>query len=389
MRTEYSCSRAFGLLVSVILLLTVACVFAGGSGMVHYQVTYQNGEVRDMAEPPKTNTGIRMVVKISRYEAPVVGHEVLSTERSRIVISNPPRTYQHKLTWNGSAWVADPAQREPQPASAVVKTVKVDEIVRLRAIVAALERKLKFLNLAVLEQQGGLFEAAGTADATDARFELAAVQAMRNKTSKALAKHKKLLAQAIKSRDAKKSDTSPLAAEPVPAGNWQAAGVDFQFTSLGQNAIGAARAFHPSEVRVAGHRVQVWRLPDDRRKRKCVVYMGHGRAGLAGAFYYVAYADTTGDGLPDKLIGRSSLAQAVRAARWTKWEFVTDYCSVFIGNAWRSADTAVYYCQPCGGRRNWRGLSGEVYLSLDFDGLPIKKANNHATNMRICVEALD
>jgi hypothetical protein len=116
---------------------------------------------------------------------------------------------------------------------------------------------------------------------------------------------------------------------------------------------------------VCPHRVQIWQTPQAQGQRTVRVSMAHTEAGEAGAFRYVAYADTDGDGNPDKLLAVSPPAVAQKPGEWTDWSFPTEQPRVFVGNAWENADTPVY-CAPARegeGRDNWRTLSTDVWFS--------------------------
>jgi len=119
------------------------------------------------------------------------------------------------------------------------------------------------------------------------------------------------------------------------------------------------------------------------------VSMAHAEAGPFGAFHYVAYADTDGDGLPDRLIGRSPLVTASAAGDWTDWQFTTDQQVVFVGNAWTNPDTTIYLDQAESDRRGetWRGLSNDVYVSGFFGGVPSWQSpfGPYLTNIRVNV----
>ena len=98
--------------------------------------------------------------------------------------------------------------------------------------------------------------------------------------------------------------------------------------------------------------------------------MAHPEAGRFGAFHYVAYADTDGDGAPDRLIGNSPLAVAALPGAWTGWNFQTAAESVFVGNTWPHPRTAVYYCPSADAPAGWKGVGGDVYVSSVFGGVP-------------------
>ena len=109
--------------------------------------------------------------------------------------------------------------------------------------------------------------------------------------------------------------------------------------------------------------------------------MAHAEAGTFGAFYYVAYADSTGDGLPDTPLARSPLAASERPGQWTSWRFTTDAERVFIGHAWPNVDNAVYCRRTTGA--NWRILSRDLYVAPVFGALPRRVAGPYVGNCRV------
>jgi len=114
--------------------------------------------------------------------------------------------------------------------------------------------------------------------------------------------------------------------------------------------------------------------------------MSHAEAGTFGAFYYVAYADTTRDGLPDTLIARSPLAEADIPGRWTAWRFTPAMRTVFVGHAWAHDATAIYSDRIAQG--NWRGLKPQMYTASVLGDSPRRRGGLYLTNCRVyCVEA--
>jgi hypothetical protein len=128
-----------------------------------------------------------------------------------------------------------------------------------------------------------------------------------------------------------------------------------------------------TDRRVLPHRLQVWKLPPGRGARTYRVSMAHAEAGELGGFHYVAYADTDGDGRPDKLIARSPLAAADRAGGWTRWSFATEHQAVFVGNTWRRGDAVQYY------RRAPRPDTGVADTEVFVSGYPWGTPGHHWT----------
>jgi hypothetical protein len=133
-------------------------------------------------------------------------------------------------------------------------------------------------------------------------------------------------------------------------------------------------------------RVQVWPVPGGQGQRTYRVSIEHPEAGAAGGFYYVAYADTDGNGRPDQLLARSPLAQAERAGQWTQWQFTTDQKTDFVGKAWDRPDTVHYHTQKIEIDDNWRGLGNQCYVSLDGWGVPMTPWGPCYGNLRVWSE---
>jgi len=178
---------------------------------------------------------------------------------------------------------------------------------------------------------------------------------------------------------------SALTGKPVTGGE----GVVTPAPSAGATTQPASQATvlaeRADERRVLPHRVQAWRMPARRGRRTYLVSMTHAEAGDLGTFRYVAYADTDGDGAPDKLIAHSPAATARRAGGRTQWRFATDHETVFIGNTWRRADALQYH------RRRPRpdtGVAGtEVFVSGYAGGIPrYRWAHPYVGNIRVRVE---
>ncbi len=70
----------------------------------------------------------------------------------------------------------------------------------------------------------------------------------------------------------------------------------------------------------------------------------HAAPGEEGGFWMVAFADTTGDGEPDREIARSDYLTAEKAGEWSSLEFeVPGDRRIFVGTTWpEESDTAVF-----------------------------------------------
>ncbi|MCX6348261.1 MAG: hypothetical protein NTV79_02000 [Candidatus Aureabacteria bacterium] len=93
----------------------------------------------------------------------------------------------------------------------------------------------------------------------------------------------------------------------------------------------------------------VWEvLPGKKRGDKVKVEIAHPVAGENGAFEIVAFADTDGDGKPDKEIARSEELSAENPGDWSSLEFTTPEKRIFVGYAWTDR-SGVYIYRGNGG----------------------------------------
>jgi len=347
-----------------ILLLLAASAASETGTTVYYQVDYANGTGRDLSTPPKTNQGILRVLRITRVEQGLRGYEILSTGPQALTLVNRGQTYRTDLRWDGKAWVA-PAEAAPTvsvsaPSVSGAGGPARAESLRLRASLLELAASL-LESREKLAAAGRDLPAPQAAAVAKAREELAAGA-------------RKVLAEAYKL-----GGPAPAGAAPGKATGQ----VTTRTAPAPQHAAGIAKPL--DRVASLPHRVQVWKLPPAEGERTYRVSVGHPEAGGAGAFYYVAYADTTGDGRPDRLLARSDLAAASQAGQWTQWAFSTAYPRVFVGKAWDRADTVHYHTEAVRLDANWRGLSSQSYVAIDAWGLPTRRWGPAWGNLRVWI----
>lgn len=342
-------------LLSVAMLLPPAVASAQQSGPItYYQVSYEDGDLKDLSSPPTTNEGIRDVVQISRYPADTKGYEVLSTGRTPVTVVQAGRTVRTQLLWDGKAW------SPPAPPAVAADRVSLDgnaavrlEIARVQTVAAKLDERVRDLDHAIASGER----------AKDPNA--AALASLKKQRDAALAASEQYRTQL----EALGGLLSAGAAER-PGGTvepWQPDAFD------ARSDLGSSKPV--ADTTVPPYRTQVWKLPAASGSRTYEVALAHAQAGAAGAFRYVAYADSDGDGLPDKLIALSPPAQASKAGQWTVWRLTVDQPAVFVGQTWYDASSAVY-CQPPGVEvpaDTWRGLPAEIYVCPFYGGLPQRK----------------
>jgi len=332
---------------------------------VYYQVTYADGSVRDLNKVPATNAGIRRVVRISHLPGSGVGFAMFATGSVMGTVTDRGQTVRNDLVWNGKAWVAQPelcARRIGRTGSSKqVRNVLQNEKRRISQLLKELRGRLATLDHEVAEAQRKLDAAKGTASADDLAAALTEVTERREAVLKTIELYN-LQLKALTVTDL--SSTAAAATGKVSAGG---------LPTPDKNTLGL-RHQQRADMRpvTLPHRMQVWKMPPSQGKRTVQVAMAHPEAGPFGAFQYVAYADTDGDGRPDKLIARSPLVSSTVPGGWTNWTFTTSEPVVFVGNTWADPDTTVYFTRPSGQslQQCWGGLSNEVYVSGVFGGIP-------------------
>ena len=362
--------RGLGRLRTAILAACAAVVAgpdAAGAptATVFYQVTGTDGEVRHEDHVPRTNKGIRHVLRITRYERAPAGSVILSTGPQPVIEVNPGRTVLHKMTWNGKAWVVERAAPRPKPAPAAAEPPKpktdaeilAAEIRRVEAVLSVLAGRLRDLDHAAAQAQRDLQKAKGTPAEDAAQRALAAARSGRDHCVRAV-EHYQAVLSALRG-----AAGSGRAEVGKPSGSVKAR------PQNGASAKAGGGVVRPvGQGRVLSHRVQVWRLPPGSGKRTYRIWMAHPEAGPLGSFYYVACADTDGDGRPDRQIARSPLAAAEQPGQWTQWEFTTSEPAVFVGNAWTNPWTQVYWQAGTEHGGNWHGLPNEVWVAPFWGG---------------------
>ena len=343
------------------------------AGTVHWQATFADGTVRDLNEVPTTREGIRRVVRITRYQASLKGYEVLTTEGPAVRLVNRGWTVHHDLVWSGKVWVGPKRKR---PRSAPTKSAAPADALRretrmVEVLLRALRGRLKELDHAVGEAERKLTKVKDTESEPAARVASQEAKDARDKTVETIEEYQRKLAAL---RDAARYK------EPVrPVGKVE------HLRRAPDSQLGVVNPI--TNRAVLPHRVQVWKLPPAKGKRTYTVAMAHPEAGRFGAFRYIAYEDTDGDGRPDKLIARSPLATANAPHEWTQWAFTTTGASVYVGNAWEEGNVGVYCHRAPPRAANWRGLGTQVYVSPALGIAPHRRwgAWPYFTNIRVHV----
>ncbi len=353
--------------IAVLLAAAAAAGAAEDARTVFYQVTYTNGRTADLPAVPKTNRGIARVLRVVRAEQGDRGYEILSTGPQPLTLVSRGQTYRTDMRWNGSAWVAP--EDKPAPAEASGRPRPAPDA-NLPDMLATRGRLLKLASN-LLETEAKL---AAAAKALDANTPPAA----------ALAEARRELCSAVRDILTTTRGLPGGAAAAPPA---EATGKVTPADAAPARPAAAGIVRPTDRVAALGHRVQVWPVPPGQGARRHVrVSMAHPEAGLTGAFYYVAYADTTGDGRPDTLVARSPLARADRAGQWTQWRFAAAHSRLWAGKAWLRPDAAHYHVEGVRIDDNWRGPPPRVYVAAHPWAVPTRRWGPCAGNLRVWVE---
>ncbi len=364
-------------LLPAVLVLTAAgaCALAERPNFVYYQVTYEDGTVRDLPDAPETDEGIRMVVRIARYEGPDRGYRVLGTGRSLTLVDRG-RTERHQLVWEDGGWVApehiednrrerlDQQRRTDRPPEA-----DTARIARLREQLQLLTDLQRRLERDISEAEDAFVAAKDTDDEQAARAEL----------RQAIAEDIRLEREIRLLRQQLMLLIDGPAELPEPAG-------DLEPYSPGEETrpdLGVVTQIEESGP--PPHRVRVWKVPEGRGRRRLRVASAHPEAGAFGAVVYVAYADTSGDGVPDRFIGRSPVAAADAPGKWTSWAFETDQPRVYVGCASVGTDGTAYFRPTRPREDNWIGADADVFISDGIEFIPRWRSDPFLSNVRIHV----
>lgn len=362
-------------------LMVFFCLSAPAfSSTVLFQVTYEDGVIRNLPTVPETSKGILRVDRLATISGDMQAAESLSTESPQIRREGFAQTYRSRLKWNGQAWVGNPHMRTEELSSASAHILDTSfgatpeqQAQSILWNIIELENRLAFWNLAAVDIEADMFEYAGTPEAGLSRWDLAGVHIIQKRLAEELDYQRARLQRLEETPP--EPQTQPAAKPILPSGTIQTPKPDPAW----QRASGIAFAI--SETRLLPYRVQVWPMPQAVGKRAYKIAMAHPEAGTFGAFYYVAFADTTGDDTPDTMIARSPLATANMAGEWTTWSFTTDHRRVYVGTSCPWPDNAFYYSPTP--NHNWRGLPSKVFVSERFGQLPTTLTPGHITNCRI------
>lgn len=94
-----------------------------------------------------------------------------------------------------------------------------------------------------------------------------------------------------------------------------------------------------------GYHLWAWAVkPEAVEGERAILEAAHAAPGEEGGFWLVTFADTTGDGEPDREIARSDYLTAEKAGEWSALEFeLPEDQRIFVGTTWpEGSATAVF-----------------------------------------------
>ena len=371
--------RPIILAVSFVLALSAAAQQVSVAS-VYYQVVYTNGKIRDLSSVPKDNKGIDRVTRIASIQyAEGSGMDIWTVTDAAIGTEERAggETVRTQLEWDNKAWVAPKivvevpaAQAAPADDTAPTDaptpaTAKSDDRTSPTPEDAAFSQDLQGACTWLSEQAASANQVTKHAEDKHDKAKLAIA---RRRIAQLAQQGKDL--QAARRDDHMRNGVGHVATT--------------QPADMDKKTIGVVKPIDDQVV--PGHRVQVWQMPKAKGKRTYDVSMEHAEAGNGGAFYYVAYADSDGDGRPDKVIARSPKATADKGGQWTTWSFDTDAESVFVGNAWANKDTTIYARKAQKDDKDLQSITGDMYVSDCFGATPQVKADPYVGNIRVNVK---
>ena len=367
--------RPIILAVSFVLALSAAAQQVSVAS-VYYQVVYTDGKVRDLSRVPKDNKDIDTVTRIASIQyAEGAGMEIWSVTNEAIGTEERAggATIRTQLEWDNKAWVAPkivvevpPAPADnPAPTDAPAPAAKSGDQTPTTPDDAEFIQEIQGACTSLAEQTASANLARKHADENHDKANLA----LAKKRIVQFAQHRKDL-QAARTDDHMRRGVGHVATT--------------QPADMDKKTIGVVKPIDDQVV--PGHRVQVWQMPKAKGKRTYNVSMEHAEGGNGGAFYYVAYADSDGDGRPDKVIARSPKATADKGGQWTSWSFDTDAESVFVGNAWANKDATIYARKAQKDDKDLQSINGDMYISDCFGATPQVKTDPYVGNIRVNVK---
>jgi hypothetical protein len=334
--------------------------FARAGWEVYYQVSYEDGTVRDLDRPPAGKEGVRRVLRIARYHPPRAGREVLSTAAG-LQTYHAGRTEREDLHWDGAAWVGGPLGGDASQAAGPNAPQRLldEELRRARELLELARRRVAEADHAIAELTRRLEAAEPEAATAPAESETATARALRDRLAQARELRRQALAARAQFARQVRALEALLAADEAfrPSGELSAAQAPQGFSADAPTAVLPCRMMVLPLERLEGRRTYEVASP-------------HPEAGGEGEVVYVAFADTDGDGVPDRRLGVSAPARARRPGGWTRWRFSTDAESVFVGRAWARDDvlhaTTSWPAPVDGGPV----IGEEVFVSGFFGGMP-------------------
>ncbi len=99
------------------------------SVVVYYQVTYEDGTVKDLSRLPANDKGISRVLRIVRLGDDAKGYEIITDSRNVLTLVKPGQTVRQDMVWDGRGWHVfgqAPTQPAEEPVDADLAAKRVD-----------------------------------------------------------------------------------------------------------------------------------------------------------------------------------------------------------------------------------------------------------------------
>jgi hypothetical protein len=126
----------------------------------------------------------------------------------------------------------------------------------------------------------------------------------------------------------------------------------------------------------------VWAVKPDRQTEDTVrVEAAHAAPGIPGGFSIIAYADTTGDGMPDRKVAESELLTGDQTGQWSTFNFTAGKEPLFIGYSWAEGQDTVIFRDNGEWPEEDSPLEGRFFYLIDGPGS--KSAGPAYTNLRV------
>ena len=164
----------------------------------------------------------------------------------------------------------------------------------------------------------------------------------------------------------------------VGSNNWSVIKLFRDYYGENQNEL-LTKGTYPTRGR---YNLWAWEVkPELRPGTRVTVEVAHPLADQEGGFHIAAWADTDGDGIPDREIARSPFFAVRHPGDWSSFEFATERKKIFVGNSWPSDKFMLVYRSNGDWPLGTRNL--ENYFYYRQDRRKLQRAGPAFTNMKV------